>query len=141
VVAADDARRDSHTEIFAEAAMTGDEKNSFRVCALADLADPGSRSFVIEQGEWPMHGFVVRQDGRVYGYLNVCPHAGRTLNWGPDRFLTKDLSLIMCSAHGALFEISTGLCVAGPCQGDALSSIETRVEDDHVVVYPAWSGR
>ncbi len=108
----------------------------FQVCALADIADPGSRGFVIKRGDWPMHGFVVRQNDAVFAYLNVCPHAGRMLNWGPDRFLTRDQLMIMCSAHGAVFEISTGLCVAGPCMGDRLSGIETRIENGQVVVYP-----
>jgi len=107
------------------------------VCALADIEDPGSKGFVIDQGDWPLHGFLVRKNDEVFAYLNVCPHAGRMLNWGPDRFLTKDRSLIMCAAHGANFEISTGLCVAGPCEGDALSKLETSVENGRVVVYVA----
>ena len=120
--------------------MLPDQENGFAVCALADIEDPGSKGFVIEQGDWPMHGFVVRKDNKVFGFLNVCPHAGRMLNWGPDRFLTQDRSLIMCSAHGANFEIETGLCVAGPCLGDALSKINTRVEDGRVVVYAFGNG-
>ena len=31
--------------------------------------------------------------------------------------------LILCSSHGALFEKSTGLCVAGPCAGRALAPL------------------
>lgn len=111
------------------------------ICALADIEDPGSRGFVIEQGEWPMHGFVVRKNDEVYAYLNVCPHAGRMLNWGPDRFLTKDRSLIMCAAHGAIFEISTGICVGGPCEGDALSKLSASVENGRVVVYAVRGDR
>lgn len=113
--------------------MQRDEKR-IDVCALADIEDPGSRGFVIEQGDWPLHAFLVRKGDEVFAYLNVCPHAGRMLNWGPDRFLTKDRSLIMCAAHGANFEISTGLCVAGPCEGDALTKIETSIENGRVVV-------
>lgn len=111
------------------------------ICALADIEDPGSRGFVIEQGEWPMHGFVVRKNDEVYAYLNVCPHAGRMLNWGPNRFLTKDRSLIMCAAHGAIFEISTGICVGGPCEGDALSKLSASVENGRVVVYAVRGDR
>lgn len=108
------------------------------ICALAEIEDPGSKGFVIEQGDWPLHGFLVRRDQKVFAYLNVCPHAGRMLNWGPDRFLNKDRSLIMCSAHGAIFEIDSGLCVGGPCLGDALSKLDARIEHGRVVVY---SGR
>ncbi len=106
------------------------------VCSLEEIEDPGAKGFVIERGDWPLHGFVVRKDRDVFAYLNVCPHAGRMLNWGPHRFLTKDKSLIMCSAHGAIFEIDTGMCVGGPCLGDSLSKISARVVDGQVVVYP-----
>lgn len=115
--------------------MVGEIEKGFDVCALADIEDPGAKGFVVEQGDWPLHGFVVRKNDQVFGYLNVCPHAGRMLNWGPDRFLTKDRSLIMCATHGAVFEIGTGYCVAGPCMGDALSSLSTTVENGRVVVY------
>lgn len=112
-----------------------DEHKCVVVCALADIGDPGAKGFVIEQGDWPLHGFVVRRGREVFAYLNVCPHAGRMLNWGPDRFLNKDRSLIMCSAHGAIFEMDSGLCVGGPCLGDALSKLDARVEHGQVVVY------
>ena len=114
------------------------EQTGIDICALAEIEDPGSKGFVIEQGDWPLHGFVIRRDQAVFAYLNVCPHAGRMLNWGPDRFLNKDRSLIMCSAHGAIFEIDSGLCVGGPCLGDALSKLDARIENGRVVVY---SGR
>lgn len=115
-----------------------DGPHRFDICRLAEIEDPGSKGFVIEQGDWPLHGFVVRRGQAVFAYLNVCPHAGRMLNWGPDRFLNKDRSLIMCSAHGAIFEIDSGLCVGGPCLGDALSKLDAKIENGRVVVY---SGR
>ena len=96
------------------------------VCALEELEDPGAKGFVIA-GEWPLHGFVVRRGERAYAYVNVCPHAGRSLQWKPDAFLTRDRRLIMCSAHGAIFEIETGLCVAGPCMGAHLRALPARV--------------
>ena len=96
------------------------------VCVLEELEDPGAKGFVIA-GEWPLHGFVVRRGERVYAYVNVCPHAGRSLQWKPDAFLTRDRRLIMCSAHGAIFEIETGLCVAGPCMGAHLRALPARV--------------
>lgn len=112
-----------------------DPRKRVEVCALGDIDDPGARGFIVEQGDWPLHGFVVRKNDEVFAYLNVCPHAGRMLNWGPDRFLTKDRSQIMCAAHGAVFEIGTGYCVAGPCLGDALSKLDASVENGRVVVF------
>lgn len=98
-------------------------------CALADIADPGAREFTIEnsRGEkW--YGFAVRKDDRVHAYANSCPHTGAMLNWGPDRFLTRAGNQIMCGVHGALFEIETGYCVAGPCQGQSLRELEVRID-------------
>jgi len=96
------------------------------ICALDELENPGARGFVIPD-DWPVHAFVVRKGDRVYAYVNVCPHTGRSLHWKPDAFLTKDRNLIMCSAHGAIFEIETGICVAGPCPGARLHALPVRV--------------
>ncbi len=104
------------------------------LCALEQIDDPGARGFVTGSDEIPLPGFVVRRGAAVYGYVNICPHAGRPLNWKPDAFLTRDGSMIMCSAHGALYEIATGLCVDGPCPGKSLRGIDTRVVDGVVQV-------
>ena len=95
---------------------------------LGTIPDPGACEVVFESLEWPVAGFLVRKAGRVYGYVNVCPHAGRMLNWGPDKFLTRDKALIICSAHGAVFEIETGICVAGPCPGASLRPLDVEIK-------------
>ena len=71
---------------------------------LADLPDGATRGFDLTDDEWPLRGFLVRVGDAVHAYLNRCPHAGRPLNFLPDRFLTPDGELIQCCAHGALFE-------------------------------------
>lgn len=96
------------------------------ICALEELEDPGAKEFVIPD-DWPVHGFVVRKGEGVFAYVNVCPHAGRSLHWKPDAFLTRDRRLIMCSAHGAIFEIETGICVGGPCPGARLPALPARI--------------
>ena len=77
--------------------MSDTPRTRHRVCALADIPDPGAKGFLVESGGWPLHGFVVRKGAKVYGYVNVCPHAGNPLNWKPDAFLTRSRDLIMCS--------------------------------------------
>jgi nitrite reductase/ring-hydroxylating ferredoxin subunit len=104
------------------------------VCALSDLEPHGARAFTIGGGDWPLRGFVVRAAGAVYGYLNRCPHAGHPLNLLPQRFLSPDGALILCSSHGALFEKSSGLCVAGPCAGRSLTPIALRMVGDYVLL-------
>lgn len=105
-----------------------------RIGALADLPDPGCREFAIGGGDWPFKGFVVRQGSQVFAYQNYCKHAGHPLNWKPDRFLTKNNRQIMCASHGAIYEIVSGECVAGPCTGKYLNQVEVRVEDGEIIV-------
>ncbi len=101
---------------------------------LSDLADPGCREFQIGDGDWPLRGFIVRQGQNVYAYENFCMHVGHPLNWMPDGFLTKDRKSIMCASHGALYEIDTGLCFAGPCVGKSLRTADAEVRDGVIYV-------
>src|SRR5436853_6653114 len=103
-------------------------------CDFNDLPDPGARDFTLGSGAWPLKGFVVRERDQVYAYLNRCPHAGHPLNFKPGAFFAPRAKLLMCSSHGALFEISTGHCVAGPCSGAALRSIPIERIDRYVLL-------
>ena len=104
------------------------------LCALDQLADSPCRGFLVGDGPWPLSGFVVRKGGRVRAYLNRCPHAAHPLNLKPHGFLTPDRSLIVCSSHGALFDIDSGYCVDGPCAGDSLVPIPVEVLGGHVLL-------
>ena len=104
------------------------------VGALADLEDPGCREFTAGNGEWPFRGFVVRQGDAVFAYQNFCVHQGHPLNWKPDCFLTKNKDALMCASHGAIYEISTGYCYAGPGNGRSLKALAVDVRDGTVYV-------
>lgn len=104
------------------------------ICRIDDIANPGSRAFAIGQGEWPLRGFLVRRDDDVFAYVNRCPHAGHPLNMRPDEFLSTDRATIVCNSHGAVFEITYGACIAGPCVGQTLQSLPVRVERDWIVI-------
>ena len=97
------------------------------LCRVDELAATGCREFSLRGGDWPVRGFIVRAATGVHAYLNRCAHMALPLNMLPDRFLTHDGSLILCTAHGALFEKSTGLCVAGPCPGQSLVRVPIEV--------------
>lgn len=101
---------------------------------LDELEDPGCREFSIGSGDWPFRGFVVRKGDAVYAYQNFCMHVGHPLNYKPDSFLTRNNELIICASHGALYEIDTGLCVAGPCPGKKLRAVHAELVDGVVVV-------
>ena len=79
---------------------------------------------------------ILHRDGSdVRAWLNVCPHAGRRLDWAPGKFL-KSNGLLVCAAHGASFELAEGQCVAGPCRGDRLRAVAIELRDDAVYLAP-----
>jgi nitrite reductase/ring-hydroxylating ferredoxin subunit len=104
------------------------------VCRLTDLDEHAARAFTIGTGDWPLRGFVVRVGAEVRGYVNRCPHAGHPLNLLPNRFLTPNGALILCSSHGAVFEKQTGYCVAGPCAGRSLRAVPLEVHAGFVML-------
>ena len=68
-----------------------------------------------------------REGGQVRAWRNVCPHAGRRLDWAPGQFLKTKDGLLVCAAHGATFETGGGECVAGPCRGESLRAVAVEV--------------
>lgn len=101
--------------------------------ALADLPDGG---FVEAEGvvDGEAESLIVHRavDGAVRAWLNVCPHAGRRLDWAPGRFLVSKEGLLVCAAHGASFETRGGRCEAGPCRGESLRAVAVDVRDGAV---------
>ena len=103
------------------------------LCALNDLPDGTAKGFGPPAGGFTGL-FAVRQGDAVRVYVNTCPHIGVPLDWAPDRFLTQDGSRIICAAHGAEFEIGTGLCVRGPCLGDRLDAVIVEIKGGMILV-------
>ena len=91
------------------------------LCAVADLADPGSKGFRFRADSKMFAGFVVRMGEEIRGYVDSCPHAGWPLAAWDDRYLTREGDLILCGGHAALFRPLDGLCVAGPCADQKLT--------------------
>jgi nitrite reductase/ring-hydroxylating ferredoxin subunit len=112
--------------------MTTDSytKTEIPLCAIDDLEDRCAMELVIEERQL----FAIRMDDKIFAYWNLCPHRSSPLNWVPNQFLDVENQLIQCALHGALFEIDSGLCVAGPCSGDHLQSVELRCEDQFYYV-------
>ena len=76
---------------------------------------------------------ILYRDGDdVRAWLNVCPHAGRRLDWAPGKFLKSRDGHLVCAVHGATFELQGGECVAGPCRGALLRAVAVQVRDGHV---------
>jgi nitrite reductase/ring-hydroxylating ferredoxin subunit len=104
------------------------------LCRLDALTDPGSTAVIGEGQGGPRRLMVIRAKGRVFAYVNDCPHVGLPLDFVPGRFLSADGHHILCANHGALFRIDDGLCIAGPCRGAALEAVPCRIEGGAVVL-------
>jgi nitrite reductase/ring-hydroxylating ferredoxin subunit len=104
------------------------------VARLADLPEGGFLA-VDARIDGESEPLILHRDAEgVRAWLNICPHAGRRLDWAPGRFLLSKDHHLVCAVHGATFELRQGECIAGPCRGDALRAVAVRVEGDDVVL-------
>lgn len=103
------------------------------IARLAEIPDGGLLEVEATIDGEPESLILHRRGGEVRAWLNVCPHAGRRLDWAPGKFLQSKDGLLVCAAHGASFELDRGECVAGPCRGDALRAVTLAVVGEHVV--------
>ncbi|HET7358855.1 MAG TPA: Rieske 2Fe-2S domain-containing protein [Rhodanobacteraceae bacterium] len=103
------------------------------LCRLQDIADGGAVAVEarLEDGDESL--IVLRRGDGARAYRNVCPHAGRRLDWAPGRFLFDD-GVLVCAVHGASFAVDSGLCIGGPCRGEHLSAVPVAVVDGTVVL-------
>ena len=104
-----------------------------RLGPLEAIADGKARNFVLQMRAGRFHGFVVRRGERAFGYVDRCPHAGLPLAQMLDDYLAADGAFILCSWHGALFQVETGACVGGPCSGQRLTPWPVAVVDGTLV--------
>ncbi|QDE38243.1 Rieske 2Fe-2S domain-containing protein [Luteibacter pinisoli] len=101
------------------------------LCQLDDIPDGNAIEVEAYVGGEPESLLVYRQGDAVSAFYNVCPHAGRRLDYAPGKFLVRN-GLIICAAHGATFTAGDGNCQTGPCKGDRLRAVPVTVTDGTV---------
>ena len=104
-----------------------------KLCDLSEVADPGARGFRFRNGEAQFAAFIVHREGRVFGYVDSCPHAGWPLAMVDDRYFNRTGRYLLCAGHGALFEPDSGACVAGPCSGERLEPWPVTVQNGAIL--------
>lgn len=67
---------------------------------------------------------LLRRGEQVRAWLNLCPHAGRRLDYAPGMFLLSAGGELVCPVHGATFELDAGACTSGPCRGQSLRALD-----------------
>jgi len=111
------------------------------LCRLDEIPDGGATAvdaMLADGGADPELSSLIllRRGEQVRGYLNICPHTGRRLDYAPGKFLLKNDTLI-CAVHGATFNQADGLCIAGPCRGEHLREIAVQMQDGAIHLAPS----
>ena len=102
-----------------------------RICKSSDITEK-VREFRVSSKNGPFFLMIFRRGDRLLAYHNSCPHRHLSLNFAPDRFLVGNDGLLVCAHHGAAFDLDTGLCLQGPCEGSSLQAIEISIRDNEV---------
>ncbi len=105
--------------------------NPTLLCAMSEVMDGAAHEVEGNVDGIAESMILLRQGDCVRAFLNVCPHAGRRLDWAPGQFLI-DQGVLVCAVHGASFNIPDGLCVAGPSRGESLREVPVELRDGHV---------
>ncbi|CAN5474387.1 hypothetical protein BH09PSE5_BH09PSE5_03420 [soil metagenome] len=111
---ADAARSAAPTDVF----LCGDDQ----------LPEGGSLAVTVPASGRDTTILLARRQGAVHAWLDHCPHTGMSLRWDPRPFATADGRFLECASHSALFRVTDGVCVRGPCKDERLTarSVETR---------------
>ena len=104
------------------------------LCSLSDLDATGAAG--IERKSQPFEIVVVRHGTHVCAYINSCPHKGTPLETFPGKFLDETGEQLICSTHGARFNVLDGMCIFGPCLGEALRSVIIDISGDNISFDP-----
>ena len=99
---------------------------------LRDIANPGA--LVVKLDSTDVWGSVLltRSGEDIAAFHNRCPHAGYPLQQADGRVLVQQGRYIVCGAHGASYELKSGACAGGPCNGDALTRIAIVVKGGEI---------
>lgn len=110
--------------------------SAVKLCLVSDIKEGGIGFDPFQNGQDTV--FLIIKNNTVYGYRDICPHYGDTaLPWKKDVYLDAKNKHIVCAAHGALFEIESGVCLRGPCIGEALQPLKIEIRGDEVWMLPS----
>jgi nitrite reductase/ring-hydroxylating ferredoxin subunit len=109
----------------------------FAICATYEVEDGQAVGFTLARRETdgairPWSILVTRKGDDFSGFENACPHQGSRLDTTPGQFLDEDGNFITCGKHRAQFDLDTGHCFIGPCQGKALTPIALVIDNGDV---------
>lgn len=100
----------------------------WRLCHVDELQEGSARGFGLESPRRDSL-FLVKHQGQLHAYVNDCPHwPGSPMAWRRDGYLNHGATRIVCSGHGAEFDIASGHCTLGPCLGQSLTPVALEID-------------
>lgn len=99
---------------------------------VSQAAIPQDRALVLSA--WGLSLLVFQYRNSIHAYVNRCPHIGTPLDLVSGKIFSRDGQELICATHGARFLPSTGLCIAGPCQGRSLQALSIKLAGSEVVL-------
>jgi len=98
------------------------------------LKNKFSTKLIVKRNNDSIEVFIVLYNKSYFAYVNKCKHLDVELDWDPNNFFDDENRFIVCSTHGALYEPTTGECVAGPCKGAHLESLTINETKSNIVI-------
>jgi nitrite reductase/ring-hydroxylating ferredoxin subunit len=98
----------------------------------SELGDGESVAFSFQRDGKKIDAFLIRFEGLLHAYENVCRHLPVGLDYADGQFFNREKNFLICRTHGALYHPVSGKCVQGPCGGESLFPLNIEVEDGAV---------
>ena len=90
-----------------------------RICREAEIEGVRSLTITTQKGAFPV--LVLRTPNGIRAYVNACPHQYLPFDYRGDQLVSADGLRLMCTAHGAQFDIDSGTAITGAdCALDAV---------------------
>lgn len=105
-----------------------------KVCSILDVCNGSVKKVTVKNDYQDTECLIIQEDKKVYAYLNKCPHWHIPLDGNHDTIYDSQSQQLICTNHGAVFNLKDGLCIAGPCAGFTLNSLDVIIQNDSISV-------
>lgn len=107
----------------------------------AELPEGSGIRFRARRNGREVEAFAIRFEGEVRAFVNACTHRAVELDLGRGEFFHPNGKLLLCRAHGAMFDPVTGACAGGMCaRSTALQSLHVVEEGGWIYVMEGENG-
>ena len=96
----------------------------FAVCPSAELADGQHRKLTLTF-EGREECLLLRFDGQIYAYINLCVHMPRRLDGEEPKVFDPTGRYLRCSMHGIVYTPQTGASISTMCEGERLRAVDS----------------